>query len=56
MVILVVGTRIGIWWVMRYAARVKADPSASLLAGEAADAVRRAVPAAADDAVAPAGR
>ncbi len=35
MVVLVVGLAIGIWWVMRYAARVRADPSASLLAGEA---------------------
>lgn len=34
-VILVVGLAIGIWWVMRYAARVRADPSTSLLAGEA---------------------
>jgi uncharacterized ion transporter superfamily protein YfcC len=30
-VILVIGTAIGIWWVMRYAARVKADPSKSLV-------------------------
>src|SRR3954454_2305624 len=31
-VILVVGTIIGTWWVMLYAARVKADPSKSLVA------------------------
>ena len=30
-VILVIGTAIGIWWVMRYAARVSADPTASLV-------------------------
>jgi uncharacterized ion transporter superfamily protein YfcC len=30
-VILVIGTAIGIWFVMRYAAKVKADPSASLV-------------------------
>lgn len=35
-VILVVGLAISIWWVMRYAARVHADPGRSLLAGEAA--------------------
>ena len=34
LVILVVGTVIGIWWVMRYADRVKADPSRSLIAGD----------------------
>jgi uncharacterized ion transporter superfamily protein YfcC len=33
-VILVIGTAIGIWWVMRYAARVSRDPSASLVASE----------------------
>jgi uncharacterized ion transporter superfamily protein YfcC len=33
-VILVIGTAIGIWWVMRYAARVRADPAASLVASE----------------------
>ncbi|HEU0244733.1 MAG TPA: YfcC family protein [Candidatus Limnocylindrales bacterium] len=33
-VILVVGTVIGTWWVMRYAARVKADPSRSLVAAD----------------------
>jgi uncharacterized ion transporter superfamily protein YfcC len=31
-VILVVGTSVGIWWVMRYAARVKATPEGSLVA------------------------
>ncbi len=30
-VILVIGTAIGIWFVMRYAAKVKADPTASLV-------------------------
>ena len=33
-VILVVGTAIGIWWVMRYADRVKADPDRSLIAAD----------------------
>jgi uncharacterized ion transporter superfamily protein YfcC len=33
-VILVIGTAIGIWWVMRYARRVEKDPSASLVASE----------------------
>ncbi|MFL5674101.1 MAG: YfcC family protein [Chloroflexota bacterium] len=32
LVILVVGTIVGTWWVMRYSARVKADPSRSLVA------------------------
>jgi uncharacterized ion transporter superfamily protein YfcC len=36
LVILVVGTAIGIWWVMRYAARVKADPARSLLGADRA--------------------
>jgi uncharacterized ion transporter superfamily protein YfcC len=31
-VILVAGTAVGIWWVMRYAAKVKAAPEASLVA------------------------
>lgn len=31
LVILIVGLAIGIWWVMRYAARVKKDPSTSLV-------------------------
>ena len=35
-VILVVGTAVGIWWVMRYAARVKATPDSSLLGSERA--------------------
>jgi uncharacterized ion transporter superfamily protein YfcC len=35
-VILVVGTVIGIWFVMRYAAKVKADPSTSMLGDERA--------------------
>ena len=35
LVILVVGLVIVIWWVMRYATRVHADPSASMIAGEA---------------------
>jgi uncharacterized ion transporter superfamily protein YfcC len=34
LVILVVGTAIGIWWVMRYAARIKADPGRSLLGAD----------------------
>jgi uncharacterized ion transporter superfamily protein YfcC len=34
LVLLVVGLAIGIWWVMRYAARVHADPSASLVKHE----------------------
>jgi uncharacterized ion transporter superfamily protein YfcC len=34
LVILVVGTAIGIWWVMRYAARVHSDPSSSLVAAD----------------------
>ncbi|HEY3073307.1 MAG TPA: hypothetical protein VGJ46_10885 [Candidatus Limnocylindrales bacterium] len=33
-VLLVIGTAIGIWWVMRYAARVRRDPSRSLVAAE----------------------
>ena len=33
-VILIVGTIIGTWWVMRYASRIKADPSKSLLAAD----------------------
>ena len=36
-VILVIGTAIGIWFVMRYAARVKADPSTSLVADKRAE-------------------
>jgi uncharacterized ion transporter superfamily protein YfcC len=37
LVILVVGTAIGIWFVMRYAARVKADPTTSLVAAQKAE-------------------
>ena len=37
LVILVVGTAIGIWFVMRYAAKVKADPSASLVYDQKAE-------------------
>jgi len=33
-VILVVGLAFGIWWVMRYAARVKADPASSMLGAD----------------------
>ena len=33
-VLLVIGTAIGIWWVMRYAARVSRDPNQSLVAAE----------------------
>jgi uncharacterized ion transporter superfamily protein YfcC len=36
-VILVIGTAIGIWFVMRYAAKVRADPSASLVYDMKAD-------------------
>jgi len=36
-VILVIGTAIGIWWVMRYAARVKANPASSLIAADRAE-------------------
>ena len=41
LVILVVGTAIGIVFVMRYAARVKADPSQSLVADQARRRTRR---------------
>jgi uncharacterized ion transporter superfamily protein YfcC len=37
LIILVIGTAIGIWFVMRYAARVKADPSKSLVASMKAE-------------------
>src|SRR3954454_6301803 len=37
LVILVVGLVIGIWWVMRYAARVKSAPEASLLGASRAE-------------------
>jgi uncharacterized ion transporter superfamily protein YfcC len=36
LVILVIGTAIGIWWVMRYATRVHSDPSTSLIASDKA--------------------
>ena len=36
LIILVIGTIIGIWWVMRYAARIKADPARSLIAADRA--------------------
>ena len=36
-IILVVGTAIGIWWVLRYAKRVQQDPSNSLVADMKAD-------------------
>jgi uncharacterized ion transporter superfamily protein YfcC len=36
-VILVVGLAIGIWWVMRYASRIKLQPDASMLGTERAD-------------------
>jgi len=36
-VILIIGTAIGIWWVMRYAARIKADPARSLIAADRAE-------------------
>jgi len=37
LIILVLGTAIGIWFVMRYASRVKADPSKSLVYSKKAD-------------------
>jgi uncharacterized ion transporter superfamily protein YfcC len=37
LIILVVGTAVGIFFVMRYAARVKADPTLSLVYGQKAD-------------------
>jgi uncharacterized ion transporter superfamily protein YfcC len=52
-VILVVGTAIGIWWVMRYAAKVKADPSQSLL-GADREAVHASFRAATTESGAPA--
>jgi uncharacterized ion transporter superfamily protein YfcC len=48
-VILVVGTAFGIWWVMRYASRVKADPAHSLL-GADREAIDSHFRAATDDA------
>jgi uncharacterized ion transporter superfamily protein YfcC len=50
LVILVVGTLIGIWFVMRYAAKVKADPSRSLVASKRAENEARFQAAAAADA------
>ncbi|HEY7738230.1 MAG TPA: YfcC family protein [Candidatus Limnocylindria bacterium] len=51
LVILVVGTAIGIWFVMRYAAKVKADPSKSLVAAQKAEneAAFRGADSGADD-------
>ena len=37
LVILIIGTAIGIWFVMRYAARVKADPTKSLVYAQKAE-------------------
>jgi uncharacterized ion transporter superfamily protein YfcC len=51
-VILVVGTAIGIWFVLRYADRVKADPSKSLIAADR-DAIDAHFKGAAGDADAP---
>jgi uncharacterized ion transporter superfamily protein YfcC len=36
-VILIVGTAVGIWWVMRYAARIKGDPARSFIAADRAE-------------------
>jgi uncharacterized ion transporter superfamily protein YfcC len=58
LVVLVVGVAISIWWVMRYAARVRADPAASLLAGEAVATGPDTLPSVEEtpgDAVAPGG-
>jgi uncharacterized ion transporter superfamily protein YfcC len=35
LIVLVVGTAIGIWWVMRYAARIKSEPALSLVGDRA---------------------
>jgi uncharacterized ion transporter superfamily protein YfcC len=53
LVILVIGTAIGIWWVIRYARRVHASPDASLLGADRAanEAFFRERGASADDAV-----
>jgi uncharacterized ion transporter superfamily protein YfcC len=58
LVILVIGTAIGIWFVMRYAARIKADPSKSLIAAdrEEIDARFRAVAGETGEPVAMTGR
>jgi uncharacterized ion transporter superfamily protein YfcC len=37
LVILVIGWAVGVWWVMRYAARIKADPARSLIAADRAE-------------------
>jgi len=36
-VILVIGWAVGVWWVMRYAARIKADPARSFIAADRAE-------------------
>jgi uncharacterized ion transporter superfamily protein YfcC len=36
-VILVIGWAVGVWWVMRYAGRIKADPARSLIAADRAE-------------------
>ena len=41
LIILVLGTAIGVWFVMRYAARAKADPSKSLVFSMKADISNR---------------
>ena len=58
LVILVIGTAIGIWFVMRYAAKVKADPSASLVYDKKAENEARFLASAAPEArrASPAGR
>jgi uncharacterized ion transporter superfamily protein YfcC len=55
LVILVVGTAIGIWFVMRYASRVKADPTRSMVYAQKAEneAAFRGADATADDAALP---
>ncbi|MFL5686823.1 MAG: YfcC family protein [Chloroflexota bacterium] len=37
LVILVIGWAVGVWWVMRYAARIKVDPARSLIAADRAE-------------------
>jgi uncharacterized ion transporter superfamily protein YfcC len=53
LVILVVGTAIGIWFVMRYAAKVKADPSKSLVYAQKAENEKQFQASSASDADAP---
>jgi uncharacterized ion transporter superfamily protein YfcC len=55
LVILVVGTAIGIWFVMRYAAKVKSDPTKSMVYAQKAEneAAFRGAEATADDAALP---